>query len=586
MVDKRLSISDFFKKVLGAPLKNARWSWGAVNPRTRQVFLRVWKDERDTVHGVDRIHIFGPDWGRSSPGGPERRSHVQLIRSGAEGYGVLCVAKDPKTTGSRIIESFDDQRLLQFGPLVEVKGNVYATIVQPIPVGQIASAESVDMVKRVAAAMTADDVLAAFRQLDEGVQHPFGPSIDYDVVFRNGHYPPKAVFGLAAQRLAGRGLTPNEFQAGPGKPCFRTLERLGFKPVLKRSKAATGDREPRTTYWWVNHKQTFRQEIDGEYLWSPKTNQNGAKNESYNNMTRVLPGDVVFSFADAAIRAVGVALGRAREAPKPREFGATGDQWGSDPGWQVPVRFRELSNPLRPKAHASELASVLPAKHSPIRASGDGNQGVYLAAVPGTMAAKLRELLGGQFEQVLESITQTTDGRLTEDAAEERIQQRTDIGPTEKLNLVKSRRGQGVFRENLEQIEKKCRVTGVLDRRHLRASHIKPWNVCDDREKLDGFNGLLLSPHVDHLFDRGYISFSDAGDLLVSKDLNRAVLESWGISLPHNVGSFRQEQRRYLEYHRAEVFEQLNSGRRGSSAGGTEKPEVAVQGEPVVVRPR
>lgn len=337
-------------------------------------------------------------------------------------------------------------------------------------------------------------------------------------------------------------------------------------------------------YWWVNHKQTHRQELEGEYLWSPKKNQNGAKNVSYDNMTHVMPGDVVFSFADAAIRAVGVALGRAREAPKPPEFASAGDQWGTASGWQVPVRFKELTDPLRPKDHSSQLAPVLPARHSPIRASGDRSQGVYLAAVPEPMVDKLTELLAGQVEQLVESITQTTDGSLVDDAAEERILQRTDIGPTVKKTLLNARRGQGVFRVNLEQIERKCRLTGVLDRRHLRASHIKPWCICDDREKLDGFNGLLLSPHVDHLFSRGYVSFADFGDLLVSKELNKAVLESWGIALPRNVGRFSQEQCRYLEYHRTHVFEKSNGGRRGQLTGAPEEPEAAVSGEPVVVR--
>ena len=78
-------------------------------------------------------------------------------------------------------------------------------------------------------------------------------------------------------------------------------------------------------YWWVNHRQTYRQELEGEYLWSPKKNQNGAKNLSYDNMIRVMPGDVVLSCADAAIRAVGVALGRTREAPKPPEFGSASE---------------------------------------------------------------------------------------------------------------------------------------------------------------------------------------------------------------------------------------------------------------------
>jgi putative restriction endonuclease len=310
-----------------------------------------------------------------------------------------------------------------------------------------------------------------------------------------------------------------------------------------------------TKHWWVNHKQTHRQEVEGEYLWSPKRNQNGAQNVSYDNMAHVMPGDVVFSFADAAIRAIGVALGRAREAPKPLEFGAAGEQWGTDAAWQVPVRFRELERPFRTQDHAAELAPVLPAKYSPIRANGKGNQGTYLAAVPMAMVARLHELLAGQIEVMVESITQTVDKTLAEDVAEAGIEQRTDIGPTEKLNLVKSRRGQGVYRTNLEQIEKACRVTGVADRRLLRASHIKPWCKCDDLEKLDGFNGLLLSPHIDHLFDGGFISFSDTGEVLLSKALDLSALRAWGLTLPFNVGAFRSEQCKYLAYHQEHVFE-------------------------------
>jgi putative restriction endonuclease len=309
-------------------------------------------------------------------------------------------------------------------------------------------------------------------------------------------------------------------------------------------------------HWWVNHKKTNRHELEGEYLWSPKKNQNGANNETYNNMLRVAPGDVVFSFADAAIRAVGIATARAFESVQPPEFGKAGEQWGRDPGWQLPVKFRMLSRPFRPKHYASDLESVLPSKHSPIRATGDGNQGVYLASVPELMAARIRELMTGEVERAVEAIKAELGQTIEEEAEQAKIEQRTDIGPTEKLSLVRSRRGQGIYRDNLSKIESACRVTGLADVGHLRASHIKPWSKCSDAEKLDGFNGLLLSPHIDHLFDRGYISFTDDGDLLVSSRLDAKVLSAWGIALPKNVGPFREEQRKYLEYHRRVLFAQ------------------------------
>jgi putative restriction endonuclease len=360
---------------------------------------------------------------------------------------------------------------------------------------------------------------------------------------------------------------------------------MGFKPVPKQKNDVQGSQAAPVRHWWVNHKQAQAQELAGEYLWSPKKDQPGARNKSYDSMTRVLPGDVVFSFADAAIRAVGVALGRARETPNPVEFSSVGEQRGAVPGWQVPVRFIELERPLRPREHASELAAVLPQKQSPIRASGRRNEGVYLAAVPEQMASTLRRLLDGQVEDIEAKIAASVGTELRDDAMEEDIRQRTNLGPGERLSLLKARRGQGIFRENLERIEVACRVTGLADRRHLRASHIKPWCKSDDREKLDGFNGLLLSPHVEHLFDRGYLSFSDSGELLVSRALNPAVLESWGIVLPHKVGAFRPEQCRYLDYHRREVFEQHGGGRRSASTGGADEAAAPGTVDPVTVKP-
>ncbi|MEO8526672.1 MAG: HNH endonuclease signature motif containing protein, partial [Caldimonas sp.] len=59
---------------------------------------------------------------------------------------------------------------------------------------------------------------------------------------------------------------------------------------------------------------------------------------------------------------------------------------------------------------------------------------------------------------------------------------------------------QGRFRSRVELTEPACRLTGVKDRRMLRASHIKPWAKSSNLEKLDGQNGLMHAPYVDHLF--------------------------------------------------------------------------------------
>ena len=76
------------------------------------------------------------------------------------------------------------------------------------------------------------------------------------------------------------------------------------------------------TFWWVNHNQTARQEIGGQYLWSPKAEANGARSVFYDNMRRAAPGDRILSYAGQAVRFVGRVADYAFTAPKPEEFGS------------------------------------------------------------------------------------------------------------------------------------------------------------------------------------------------------------------------------------------------------------------------
>ena len=141
-------------------------------------------------------------------------------------------------------------------------------------------------------------------------------------------------------------------------------------------------------YWWVNQNQTYRQETQGGYLWSPKRNANGARNPFYESMREVSPGDVVFSFVDTRIAAIGIARSYCWESPKPEEFGAAGQNW-ENIGWKVRVQFVPLVNRVRPKDHIDVFRPFLPARYSPLQSNGDGNQGVYLTELPATFAEVL-----------------------------------------------------------------------------------------------------------------------------------------------------------------------------------------------------
>ena len=144
-----------------------------------------------------------------------------------------------------------------------------------------------------------------------------------------------------------------------------------------------------------------------------------------------------------------------------------------------------------------------------------------------------------------------------EDQIAQQIATEAQIPETEREALIIARRGQGVFKRNVQRIEERCRITGVDRAEHLIASHGKPWRDCEsNEERLDGENGLLLTPTVDHLFDRGFISFENDGTLLLSPVAHSESLRRMGIPVDQvrNVGGFTEGQKRYLEYHRESLF--------------------------------
>ncbi|GAB3510967.1 hypothetical protein GCM10027341_49920 [Spirosoma knui] len=75
-----------------------------------------------------------------------------------------------------------------------------------------------------------------------------------------------------------------------------------------------------------------------------------------------------------------------------------------------------------------------------------------------------------------------------------------------------------------------------------------------NEEKLDKYNGLLLARHVDKLFDKGWISFSDEGEVVVSDITIKQVMDAWGLDYTKNVGSFTVQQKRYLAFHRQHIL--------------------------------
>jgi hypothetical protein len=331
-------------------------------------------------------------------------------------------------------------------------------------------------------------------------------------------------------------------------------------------------------FWWVNHKQTGRQEVEGQYLWSPKREQPSARNpqgsrsQFYDNMREASPGDLVLSYISGEIRFVGRVTEFAFTAPKPAEFGGAGANW-SDEGWLLPIYWTPLTPAVRPKELLALLAPRLPRSHSPIQPeSGNGNQKAYLAEVDQAVFEIIvahatfdqrAAAMGGANSLTFEIVNQ-----ILEDEVERQISTDRALSETTRQAMISARRGQGTFRNNVEAVETRCRLTGITNPMLLIASHIKPWRLCRTAaERLDGMNGLLLTPDADLLFDRGFITFGEDADVKVSKrvdehDLHRLgfeqlAIENFGFNEAPAVwktDTFAPDQQRYLAFHRAQIF--------------------------------
>ena len=319
-------------------------------------------------------------------------------------------------------------------------------------------------------------------------------------------------------------------------------------------------------YWWVNQNQTFRHELAGGYLWSPKRNANGARNPFCESMREVSPGDIIFSFVDTRIAAIGVARSYCWEIPKPTEFGDAGQNW-ENVGWKVKVRFSILVHNVRPKDHMDVLRVVLPARYSPLQATGNGLQSVYLTEVPQDFAEVLAGLIGAEARPFMAAadvpagvaearIVTGDDLDVWEHRLEERVASDMSIRETDREAIIRARRGQGLFKQRVMVIERRCRITGVDNPIHLVASHCKPWRDSTNEERLNGENGLLLTPSIDHLFDRGFIGFEDSGRLVSSPAAHSPSLERMRAETKDvvDVGGFADGQHQYLEFHRNSVL--------------------------------
>ncbi|TFW13299.1 HNH endonuclease [Duganella callida] len=269
-------------------------------------------------------------------------------------------------------------------------------------------------------------------------------------------------------------------------------------------------------FYWVNIGGTHKAVIEQHFLWAPISSVNKVGNEVtrlyWDNVASVKQGDVIFCCYEKRISFLARAHMDAYRERRP--FNPAFKNW-DEIGNRVDVEIIQLDREIHRDEISAEFIARFDSRSSPslFNSQGTLNQ-IYMAHLPAD---------AGMF--LLEATRQT---KLIDEALIDAGNVSTaKISKTTREALIQARRGQGQFRSDLiKRWGGRCALTGLQNTNLMVASHIEAWALCNNEQRLDVNNGLLLAPHIDRLFDQGLISFSNQGLLQIATRLN---LEDRGI---------------------------------------------------------
>lgn len=301
-------------------------------------------------------------------------------------------------------------------------------------------------------------------------------------------------------------------------------------------------------FFWVNLGGSYDEVLEHKFLWAPQFSFNEVKETKYVNVgwsavAKVKKGDLIFCYRNGEILRLAKALSDCYPADRPQSL--TFDKWQKE-GWKVDVELTKIPDPIKADEFKDFFIENYNTQCIPkVFTSKKQCAQFYMSAIPSAAGVLLLSHI--------QSTAYIVDNFDMPDNAIEK----EDVADRETVReiVIKARIGQGPYRKNLIDIwNGKCSATGLSYTELLIASHIVPWSVCEpSSERIDPYNGFLLSPNIDKLFDKGLISFTDEGKLLLNESITDEVLDKLGISKSLQISAIKPQNLPYLARHR-EMF--------------------------------
>lgn len=288
-------------------------------------------------------------------------------------------------------------------------------------------------------------------------------------------------------------------------------------------------------YFLVFQGTTYEEEKELSCLWAPKFGKSGQEVHHHKRLVEVKINDRIIHLVNRKIVAISTAKSKAYDVEAPWKQDDT-RPWLKN-GRKIDVEMIELSEPILIDNIFQKIRSYLPEKYSPFDRNGSGNQGYFYEINSKIFNTILNTDFTNDFYDL--DILNSPESESTKDIF--------------RLN-VRSSTWQNYFKNQLFKLwGSSCLVTGIKNENLLIGGHIKPWVKSSDEEKIDPYNGLLLSPNVDKLFEIGLISFQDNGSMMISDKINLSELKKLGIENKIKI-DFKEKNLIYLKYHRENKF--------------------------------